>query len=64
MEVFGCCTGFENMVIPKNIQFIGMRAFEGCSFKSIKIPDRVEYIEAGAFRGSVWRQSTSAKDFP
>lgn len=51
-EAFGCCNSLVNVVIPENALFIGMRAFEGCTFKNINVPDRVEYIRHGAFSGS------------
>lgn len=49
---FSGCVSLRNMIIPDNIQSIGVRAFEYCSHLTITIPETVTSIGSQAFRNN------------
>lgn len=49
---FSGCVSLRNMVIPDNIQSIGVRAFEYCSHLTMTIPETVTSIGSQAFRNN------------
>lgn len=49
---FWNCHNLESIMLPKNLQKIGVQSFAGCEkLKSLILPDSVEYIDDCAFYG-------------
>ncbi len=40
----------EGIRLSEGLEYIAVRAFSGCKFKTIKIPDTVKYMGSGAFK--------------
>ena len=48
-EAFYFCTSLQSVVLPENLQSIGLRAFMECKLQSIIIPNNVQTIAQAAF---------------
>ncbi len=48
-ESFRLCTSLQSVVLPENLQSIGLRAFWNCKLQSIIIPNNVQTIAQAAF---------------
>jgi hypothetical protein len=48
-EAFRLCTSLQSVVLPENLQSVGLRAFMECKLQSIIIPNNVQTIAGAAF---------------